>query len=373
MNFAFSEEQEFLRSPAREFLERECPLSRVREFLDDPSGRAGAHWPQVVELGWPGLLIPEALGGAGLGFVELAIIQEELGRALAPTPLFAHLQGTLALLYAADESLKSEFLPEVARAARVLALAIEEDAGVERAEQIATRAHASGNAHALHGVKRFVSEAQAATHLVVAARTDGADPAHISWFLVERDAPGVSLRPQDSIDRTRRMAEIEFEGAPARLLGEENRGWETWEYVRDRALVALAADALGGARRCLESAVEYAKEREQFGRPIGVNQAVQHRCADMVVAVESAAALTYYAAWAVDCDAPEAPLAAAMAKAQAGDAYRQNSADALQLHGGVGFTWEYDCHLYYKRARSIEHTYGDAAQQRKRVADLLDL
>jgi alkylation response protein AidB-like acyl-CoA dehydrogenase len=175
------------------------------------------------------------------------------------------------------------------------------------------------------------------------------------------------------MDQTRRIAELRFEGAPAELLGPQNGGWPVWEWVRDRALVALAADAVGGSEKVLHDSVAYAKQRVQFGKPIGVHQAIKHKCADMLIEVESSKSIAYYAAWAVAEDLDEAPLAAAMAKAYTSDAYRKCSAENIQIHGGVGFTWEYDCHLYFKRAKAVEVTYGDPTYHRERVAQLLNL
>jgi len=377
MDFGFSEEQEFLRTTAREFLAKEAPMSAVREQMDDARGFSRELWEQMAELGWVGLLIPEAYGGAGLGFVDLVVVLEEMGRALLPSPFFGNLQGTLALLRGGSESQKQEILSAVAAGQRLLTFAITESAGTEEASGIQTRAEVDGDGFRLSGTKLFVPDGQNADTIVVAARTGSAATAaesDIELYLVERTDPGVVAVPQKSMDQTRRIAELRFDGARATRLGAgAGAGWQVWEWVRDRALIALAADALGGAEKVLEDSVAYAKERVQFGKPIGVNQAVKHKCADMLIQVESAKSVAYYAAWTADEDLPEATLAAAMAKAYTSDAYRHNSAENIQLHGGVGFTWEYDCHLYYKRAKAVEVTYGDPVLQRERVATLLNL
>ena len=216
-------------------------------------------------------------------------------------------------------------------------------------------------------------DAQNADVLVVAARSGAPGEAGVDLFLVEKGAPGMAITPLKSMDQTRRIAEVRFAETPAQLLGAPGSGWGTWKTVRSHALVHLAAEALGGAGKVLEDSVKYAKERVQFGKPIGVNQAIKHKCADMLIQVESSKSISYYAAWAVAENTPEAELAASMAKAYTSDAYRATSAENIQIHGGVGFTWEYDCHLYFKRAKAIEVTYGDPAEHRERVAQLLKL
>jgi alkylation response protein AidB-like acyl-CoA dehydrogenase len=254
-----------------------------------------------------------------------------------------------------------------------LSLAITEESGTETLSELTARAVKDGSGYRLEGTKLFVPDGQNADTLVVAARTGGDGEAGVSMLLVERGAPGVAVTPLQSIDATRRLAEIRFENAPAELLGEEGRGEQIWSWVLDRSLIAIAADSLGGCEKILEDAVSYAKEREQFGRPIGVHQAVKHRCADMLIDVEACRSLTLDAAWAASEELGETTLAAAMAKAYAGDAYRRCSAENIQIHGGVGFTWEYDCHLYFRRAKALEVTYGDPVRQRERVASLLNL
>jgi alkylation response protein AidB-like acyl-CoA dehydrogenase len=373
MNFGFTEEQEFLRSTAREFLENECPMTVVRELMEDRIGYRPALWKQMAELGWLGLLVPEEHGGAGLGFVDLIVILEEMGRSLLPSPFYATLQGTLAVLRAGSDTQKKEILPAVSSGDLILSLAITEEAGSEDAPDIVTCAEKQGAGYSLSGTKLFVPDGQNADRIVVAARTGGEGESGISLLLVDREGPGVEVTPLESMDQTRRIAEVRFDGAPAELLAAEGAGWQTWEWVRDRALVALSAEAVGGSEKTLEDSVAYAKERVQFGKPIGVHQAIKHKCADMLIEVESSKSITYYAAWAAAEDLDEAALAAAMAKAYTSDAYRHCSAENIQIHGGVGFTWEYDCHLYFKRAKAVEVTYGDPSYHRERVAQLLDI
>ena len=328
----------------------------------------------MAELGWLGLLLPEEYGGAGLTLVDEIVIAEELGRALTPSPFFASFQGALAILHGGTETQKKELLPEIAAGRKIATFAITEESGNESPDEIATRAEKQGAGFALTGTKLFVPDAQNADVLVVAARAGGPGEAGIALFTVERGAPGHRRSRRCSrMDQTRRIAEVKFASTPAQLLGAPESGWATWKTVRNHALVHLAAEALGGAQKVLEDSVKYAKERVQFGKPIGVNQAIKHKCADMLIQVESSKSITYYAAWAVAENTAEAELAASMAKAYTSDAYRATSAENIQIHGGVGFTWEYDCHLYFKRAKAIEVTYGDPGEHRERVAQLLKL
>jgi alkylation response protein AidB-like acyl-CoA dehydrogenase len=272
------------------------------------------------------------------------------------------------VLRAARPEQKRQWLPAVAAGQRILSFAITEESGREAPSELALRAERVGDGYQLTGIKLFVPDGQNADDVIVLART-GRDA--FGLFRVARTAPGVEVKALQSMDLTRRLAELRLEGAPAEAVGDPQGGWAAWEWLRDRALVALAADACGGAAKVLEDAVRYAKERVQFGKPIGVHQAIKHRCADMLIELESAKAITYYAAWTADHDGEELALTAAMAKTRASDAYRRMSSENIQIHGGVGFTWEYDCHLYFKRAKAVEVTYGDAGLHRERIADLL--
>ncbi len=374
MNFGFTEEQEFLRTTARDFLAKECPMTVVREISEnEPSGYRPEIWAQMAELGWLGLLIPEEYGGAGLGLVDLVVILEEIGRGLLPSPFQANLQGTLAILRAGNETQRKELLSGIAAGERIVSLAVTEEAGTEKADDLAARAERADGGYRITGSKLFVPHALNADRLIVLARTGEGGDGAFSFFLVDGTKTGVSMTPLQSMDLTSRIAEVRLDGAPAELLGEEGAGWRTWEWVRDRALVALSAEAVGGSEKVLEDSVAHAKERVQFGKPIGVHQAIKHKCADMLILVESSKSVTYYAAWSAAEESDETPLAAAMAKAYTSDAYRQTSAENIQIHGGVGFTWEYDCHYYFKRAKAIEVTYGDPTEHRERVAQLLKL
>ena len=370
MNALPPDEEQLLREAARDFLSKECPSGAVRAASESAAGFDPALWKQMAALGWLGLALPEAWGGAGFSFRELVLILEEAGRAALPSPWWGHLQGTLAVLRAGSPAQREQWLPAAAAGERILTVAVTERAGTEESRDLALRADGRGSELSLTGAKYFVPYAASADWiLVLARRPEGA----FCWAGVRAGAPGLRLTPLDSMDATRRLSQLEFAATPAELLGEadsEVDAWPVWEWLRDRALVALAADSLGGALRCAEDSVAYAKEREQFGRPIGFNQAIKHKCADLLVATETLRALTHYAGRCAAEEDAGAPLAAAMAKACAGDVYARAAAEAIQIHGGVGFTWEYDCHIYYKRARANEVTYGSPAVHRERVARL---
>jgi alkylation response protein AidB-like acyl-CoA dehydrogenase len=382
MDFGFSQEQELLRQTARSFLEKECPSGVVRRMMDDPAGTTDGFWAKLAALGWLGLIYPEAHGGSGLGLVDLTVVLEEMGRAVMPGPYFSTvLLGGLAVAEVGSEAQQAAWLPRIATGEARLTLALTEDSGRWDADgvQLAAKAGKRGG-HVLSGTKLFVPDGHTADALVVAARTAKAtkdDPAHgVSLFLVPADAKGVSATLLPTMDQTRKLAEVTLrrvEVAPDALVGSLHQGWAPLTRVLDRATVALCAEMCGGAQKVLEMCTDYAKVRTAFGKPIGVYQAIKHKCADMLVAVEHAKSITYYAAWAADQHAPDAALAAAMAKAYVSDAYRKVAGDGIQIHGGIGFTWEHDLHLYFKRAKGSEVTFGDATRHRERVAQLIAL
>jgi alkylation response protein AidB-like acyl-CoA dehydrogenase len=368
MDFGFSEEQELLRQSAVDFLNKECPISYVRQMMEDERGYSEELWKKMAELGWMGLIYPEEFGGAGLNMVDLVVILEEMGRVVLPGPFFSTVcLGGLALLEAANQEQKQKYLPGLAAGNLKATLAVLEEEARWDEKGINMQARKGKKGYALSGVKLFVPDAHVADVIVCAARTsDG--PA---LFLVDRHQAGVTTTLLKTMDQTRKLCEVRFDkvrvGADA-VLGAPGKGWEALSRILERSKVALCAEMCGGAQRVLDMSVEYAKMREQFGRPIGSFQAIQHKCANMLVQVESAKSATYYAAWAVANDAPEAPLAAAMAKAYCSDAYRQVTAEGIQVHGGIGFTWEHDLHIYFKRAKGSEVTFGDATWNRELVA-----
>jgi alkylation response protein AidB-like acyl-CoA dehydrogenase len=378
MDFGFSEEQEMLRTAARDFLAKECDSTYVRRMMDDERGYTDAFWRKMAELGWMGLALPEAYGGSGLSFIDLVVVLEEMGRVVAPGPFFSTVvQGAVALVEGGSDAQKQELLPNVAEGNVLLTVAQLEPSGRWDAEGITLEAKKDGAGYRLSGTKLFVADGHVADVLVVAARTPGSEGRDgIGLYLVDAKAAGVKTSLLKTMDQTRKLAEVTLENVAVgsdRVLGAPGDGWRLLERIVDRGKVGLCAEMCGGAQRVLEMSVDYAKVREQFGRPIGSFQAIQHKCANMLVEVESSKSITYYAGWAVANDVPEAPLAAAMAKAYCSDAYRHTAGEGIQIHGGIGFTWEHDMHLYFKRAKSSEVTFGDATWNRELVAQHIDL
>ena len=379
MDFGFSQEQEMLRATARKFFENESPSAFIRKMMDDPAGTTPELWQKLAEQGWLGLIYPEAYGGVGLGFVDLTVLMEEMGRVVFPGPYFSTvLLGGLAVLEAGSERQKKEWLPRISAGEAKVTLASTEPSARWDAEGITLSARAAGKGAVLSGTKLFVHDAHTADALVVAARTAaGRNPEEgVSLFLVQRSAPGVGVKLLPTMDQTRKLCEATFKDVAVEadaLLGERDRGWSPLLRVIDRATVALCAEMCGGAQKVLEMSTEYAKIRVAFGKPIGSYQGIKHKLADMLVEVENAKSITYYAAWAVDEGVEEAPLAVAMAKAYVSDAYRKVAAAGIQIHGGIGFTWEHDMQLYFKRAKGSEFAFGDATHHRERVAQLIHL
>ncbi len=377
MDFAFTPEQELLRKTVRDFLAERIPMKEVRAVMEDGRGYAPAVWEEMAKLGWTGLIIPEEYGGAELGYVDLVPVLEEMGRALTPVPYLPTQLAAAALVEGGTADQKREWLPRIADGSVIATLAIAEEPGSEEPAALSLEARSTADGFELSGVKLFVPDAQIADLILVVARSGGGSgESGLSIFLVPSDTKGVSVELQNSIDPLRRLCEVHFQNVrvPASAqLGGDADAWPTIRRILDRGLVMLAAEMVGGAEQCLEASVAYAKERVQFGKPIGVNQAIKHKCADMLFEVESSKSITYYAAWAATEANDEAPITAAMAKAYTSDAFRHASAENIQIHGGVGFTWEYDCHLYFKRAKTDEVWLGDARLHRERVAEMLDI
>jgi alkylation response protein AidB-like acyl-CoA dehydrogenase len=376
MNFGFTDEQELLRKTARDFLAECAPMTLVRDVMESSASHSPEVWKQMAELGWTGLAFPEEYGGAGMGTVELCIVLEELGRSLTPVPFLPSAIAGAAILEAADEAQRQAWLTRICAGEAMGTLAVTEELGTENPGDLAFSATSAGDGWVLDGRKLFVPDAACAEVLVVVARTGGEGENGIGLFVLPRETRGVETTAMSSMDLLRPLYEVSFAGVelPAdALLGGDRDAWPRLARVLDRGRVMIASEMIGGAEKCLEDSVAYAKERVQFGKPIGVNQAIKHKCADMLFEVESAKSITYYAAWAAQEDNDEAPITAAMAKAYVSDAYRHTAAENIQIHGGVGFTWEYDCHLYFKRAKSDEAWLGDATFHRERVAQMLDL
>lgn len=365
-----------LRRSVREFLAKECGPKVVRRLMDGPDAYDASLWKKMADLGWTALGIPEQYGGAGT-FLDLAVVLEETGRALLPGPFFATMGLALpALLEAGTENQKKDVLSAIASGDARATVALTEGSGRWDASGITLRATQAGGGWRLEGAKHFVPDAHVADHLVVAARSKGEGEDGITLFLVGAKTPGVTITPVQTLDMTRRWCDVRFDGVAVgaeAVMGEPHRAWPRLKRALEWAGAALCAEMVGGSSRVLESATEYARSRQQFGKPIGVYQAVSHRVADMLVMTESARSATYYAAWAVDADAPDRAVATSIAKAYVSDAYRHVSNAGVQVHGGIGFTWEHDSHLYLKRAKSCEVTLGDATYHRELVAQSLDL
>ncbi|MBV8693476.1 MAG: acyl-CoA/acyl-ACP dehydrogenase [Actinobacteria bacterium] len=371
MNFAFSEEQEELRKSVRRFLDDKSPSAEVRRLMETTEGYDQAVWSQMAQqLGLQGLSIPEEYGGSGYTYVELIVVLEEMGRALLCAPYFSTVAlAANAILSSGDDQAKKELLPGIAAGDTIATLAFTEDSGRWDEGGITMEATKSGDGYTLTGTKMFVLDGHVANLIVVAART----AAGVSLFAVEAEGAGVTATPLQTMDQTRKQARVEFSNAAGRLIGTEGEGWNTLSKTLDLAAVALAAEQVGGAQKCLDMAVEYAKVRVQFGRPIGSFQAIKHKCADMLLEVESAKSAAYYAGWAAAEDSDELPVVASLAKAYCSDAYFHAAAENIQIHGGIGFTWEHDAHLYFKRAKSSELMLGDPTYHRELLAQRIGI
>jgi alkylation response protein AidB-like acyl-CoA dehydrogenase len=360
VNFAFSPEQEELRGSLRRFFASKSPTSEVRRLAETADGYDPLVWKQMAEqLGLQGLAIPEEYGGSGFTAVELCIVFEEMGRALVCAPYLSSVGLASALLLALDDDdAKRRWLPAIADGSLIATVAVTEEDGAWGLDQVGTTATEAGGTWTLDGGKMFVVDGHIAGLLLVVARTGEG----LGVFAVEGDQEGLTRLPLSVLDSTRKLARVEF--------GPESDATEAVSLALDTALAALAAEQAGGAARCLEMAVDYAKTRVQFGRPIGGFQAIKHKCADMMVRVESAKSAAYYAAWSAADETGELPVAAALAKAYCSDAYFHAAAENIQIHGGIGYTWEHDAHLYFRRAKSSQLLFGDPRQHRSRLADL---
>jgi alkylation response protein AidB-like acyl-CoA dehydrogenase len=381
VNFAFSEEQDQLRDAVRRFLDAKSPSSEVRRLMETTEGYDPAVWSQMAnELGLQSIHIPEEYGGQGFTFVELAIVLEEMGRVLLCAPYFSSVVlAADAIMNAGTDSQKSELLPGIASGETIATLAFTEPNGKWDASGIEMEAQspgsgASGDSHMLNGTKMFVIDGHIANLVVVAARTEGTSGEDgISFFAVDGDAAGLTRTPLATMDQTRKQARLDFENVAARPIGQPGSAWPALSKTLDQAAVGLANEMVGGAQKVLDMSVEYAKVRVQFGRPIGSFQAIKHKCADMLLETESGKSAAYYAAWAAAEDNEELPVAASLAKAYCSDAYFHAAAENIQIHGGIGFTWEHDAHLYFKRAKSSEILLGDATYHRELLAQRIGI
>ena len=370
MDFDFTEDQIMLRNLAREFLTEQSPVERVRSIMIDERGYDLATYKRFIQLGM--LPIPEAYGGAGLGMIEQAIVLEEMGRIPYPSPYFATVVlAASALLASGGDNAKARYLPEICSGDFTMSLAFLEDALDWGPSAIQTRLTADGDGFTLSGQKRFVPFGHTADVVLVAARIDAGNAAEgVTLVAVPRDADGVSIELTPMMDLTSKVATLTFDNVriPAdAVIGAAGGAWPALAQTLRVAAVAASAEMLGAARKSLEMSVDYAKVRKQFGQFIGQFQAVKHKLAEMLELVENAHAATYYAAWAIEAAAPDAAMAASVAKSAVNVAARRVCGEAIQVHGGIGFTWEFDLHLYFKRAKHLEPLYGDTEYHRERV------
>jgi len=370
MNFEFSEDQKLLKDQVRRFLDDNCASSDVREVLDSDDPFNKSLWDGIKDLGIIGTAIPEQYGGTGAGYLELCVVAEELGRAVAPTPFSSSVYLAVeALLQAGTEEQKNLHLPLLASGERIGTLAVQEGVGEIAPSNIAV----SAKDGKLTGQKIAVPDGLVADIAVVAAKTgSGADAASVSLFIVDLTDASVSREPLETVDPTRNLATLTFKDTPADPLGNTGQGWTILENVYDRAAILFAFEQLGGAQKALETAVDYAKERYAFGRPIGSFQALKHMMADMYVSTELARSNCYYGAWALSSDAAELPEAAATARVAATKAYQHCSKNNIQVHGGMGFTWEFDCHLHYRRSNLLALIIGSQSQWEDMLIDRLE-
>ena len=374
MDFGFSEEQDLLRAEVRKYLDARCPLEEVRRIGEAEGGEGFSReqWKEIAELGWLGLAIPEAHGGSGLGQVDLTVLLEETGRSLFPSPLVATTLAAAAIREAGSPAQQARWLPALADGSAIGTLAVQEEGDRLDAEGIRLAGTPEGDGFRLEGAKLFVPNAGAASHFVVAFRS-GPAPEAISLAVLERDAPGVAAQDWPGIDLTKRLGKLSLDGVRVgrgALLGEPGRAWPALARTLDRAAASVTAEMIGAAEGALETTTRFAKERVQFGSPIGRYQGVKHPLAEMFVDIESFKSLLYYAAWCLEESPEEAPRYVSMAKAYASEAFARIGIDAVQLHGAVGYTWEYDAHLYLKRSKWARPMYGDADYHYDRVAAL---
>jgi alkylation response protein AidB-like acyl-CoA dehydrogenase len=371
VDFALSDEQTTLQEVLRDFFDKKSPESAVREQMADPRAYDKVLWRTMADqLGLQSLAIPEKYGGSGFSFVELGITLGEMGRALVISPFFASCVMAAQLLLAVDDvDANKEYLPNLASGELIGTVAVAEDSGSWLSADVTTAATESPGGWTISGHKSYVFDGAVADVLLVAARTGD----RLAVFAVDHAAAGMTRVPLETMDQTRKQARIEFNGTPARLLGSADRGQAAIETMLDHAMIALSAESLGGTAKVLDMAVEYAKVREQFGRPIGSFQAIKHKCASMLVELESSRSAVYYALWAVSAGDPDVPKLASLTKAFCTDTYLYACGENIQIHGGIGFTWEHPAHLYLKRAKNAQLFMGSSDFHRQRLADLIGI
>jgi alkylation response protein AidB-like acyl-CoA dehydrogenase len=379
MEFTFSEDQQELRRSARRFLEVESSEERVRAAMASERGYDPAVWNQLAEeLAWTALTVPENYGGLGMSYLDLHPLMEEMGRALLCSPFFSTVcLGANALLVGGSDPMKQAHLPAIAAGERTATLAYDEKSRLGGPDAIQATYTRHGNDYVLRGAKHYVIDGDTADLVIVAARADKSKGAEgVSLFAVHGGADGLRRSWTPTMDQTRRLATVELHGVavPSQaLVGEEGRGWDICERTLDLARIALAAEQVGAADMCLDMSVDYAKVRKQFGRAIGSFQAIKHKCADMLMLIESARSAAFYASALAAEGAADLREAASSAKAVCSDTLFHCAAENIQIHGGIGFTWEHAAHLYFKRAKASEVLLGDPPFHRERVAQQMGL
>jgi len=368
---ALAQEREALRSTVRTMLERTNSEAEVRRLMATETGYDEAVWTQAAEqLGLTGLAIPEEYGGSGFGPMELAVVFEEMGRALFCAPFLSTVGLAANLLLASgDDAAKKEWLPQIASGQTVATLALTEEPSRWDADAVTTTATRSGAGWKVSGTKWFVLDGHVADLVLVVARAESG----LAVFAVSGSATGLTREPMVTMDQTRKMARLAFDGVEAQLIGDEAQGWSVVEQGLRLGAVMLAAENVGGAQRCLDMAADYARKRIQFGRPIGSFQAVKHRLANLLIEVEQAKSASYFAAREAGTGGGDLALAASLAKAYTGDAFFHAAADNIQIHGGIGFTWEHPAHLYFKRAKTNQLLLGSSSHHRALVADIVGI
>jgi alkylation response protein AidB-like acyl-CoA dehydrogenase len=371
MNFTFSEEQDELRASIRRFLRDKSPEAEVRRLMETSEGYDPVVWIQMADqLGLQALIIPEEFGGLGFSYVELVVVFEEMGGALLCSPYFSTVAlATNALLTSGDTAAQRELLPGIASGETIATLAYAEDSGRWAPEDVALTATQDGDVWRLHGHKSFVLDGLIANLVLVVAKSNSG----ISLFAVDGGAPGLGRSSLITMDQTRKQARLTLSDTPARIVGIEGGAEAGLSKTLDLAVVALGAEQVGGAEHCLNAAVGYAKARVQFGRPIGSFQAVKHKCANMLLEVESSKLAAHSAGWAAAEDSEELPVMASLVKAHCSESFFHTASENIQIHGGIGFTWEHPAHLYFKRAKSSELLFGDPTYHRELLAQRIGM
>ena len=376
MDLGLDEQQEMLKNFARDFLEKECPESLVREMEEDDQGYSPDLWKKMAEQGWMGLTIPEDQGGAGMTLCELVVLLEEFGRALVPGPFISTVVlGAVPIMEAGTDEQKAQYLPKIAAGEVIMTMALTEPSAKWTADGVTLEAKKDGGDYVLNGTKLFVPDAHVTDHMVVVARTGGKGEDGITLFIVDSKSDGIKFEQLKTIAADK-QSEVIFENVKvpaANILGSEGKGWEIVEKVSRVATVAACAYLVGLSQMDFDTTLNYAKERVQFGRPIGSFQAIQHKLADAIIDVDGSRFITYKAAWSLTEGEDDTDLMISMAKAWASDASRRVVAHGQQIHGGIGFTKEYKIQLYFRRQKWMELMWGDADYHREKVAQLMEV